>query len=156
MLTTIMTGAASLSTTPERRAVSSFILTASSAEPAWQTVSPALESNPLSFSLCVLLSTPGTSGIILHRPSYDNFDNTASYQYRLNSHHFRAVLAEKFKGLSDASEAMTIGRMLHEVFQRVLLRRQEVGVSLRGVALKDAVMEEIRAVISTLESLNDL
>ena len=65
-------------------------------------------------------------------------------------------MAEIFKGLSDASEAMTIGRMLHEVFQQVLLRRQEVGVSLRGVALKDAVMEEIRAVVSTLESLNDL
>ena len=69
---------------------------------------------------------------------------------------FRAVLAEKFKGLSDTSEAMIIGRMLHEVFQQVLLRRQEVGVSLRGVALKAAVMEGIRGVISTLESLNDL
>lgn len=69
---------------------------------------------------------------------------------------FRAVLAEKFKGLSDASEAMIIGRMLHEVFQRVLLRRQEVDVLLRGVALKAGIMEEIKGVISTLESLNDL
>ena len=51
---------------------------------------------------------------------------------------------------------MIFSRMLHEVFQRVLLRRQEVGVSLRGVALKDAVMEETKVVISTLESLNDL
>ena len=65
-------------------------------------------------------------------------------------------MAEKFKGLSDTSKAMIIGRMLHEVFQRVLLRRQEMGVSLRGVALKDAVMEEITGVVSTLESLNDL
>ena len=65
-------------------------------------------------------------------------------------------MADKFKGLSDASEAMIIGRLLHEVFQRVLLRRQEVGVLLRGVALKDAVIEEIGGVVSTLESLNDL
>ena len=49
-----------------------------------------------------------------------------------------------------------MGRMLHEVFQRVLLRRQEVGVSLKGVALKDAIKEEIRGVVSTLESLNQL
>lgn len=69
---------------------------------------------------------------------------------------FRAVLAEKFKGLSNASEAMIVGRMLHEVFQRVLVRRQKVGVSTRGVALKAVVMEEIKGVVSTLESLNDL
>ena len=68
----------------------------------------------------------------------------------------RAVLADRFKGLSDASEPMIMGRMLHEVFQRVLLRRQEVGVSMRGMALKDAVMEEIRGVVSTLESLDQL
>lgn len=65
-------------------------------------------------------------------------------------------MADKFKGLSDASEAMIIGRLLHEVFQRVLLRQQEVGMLLRGVALKDAVIEEIGGVVSTLESLNDL
>ena len=51
---------------------------------------------------------------------------------------------------------MVIGRMLHEVFQRVLLRRQEEGAALRDKALKDAVSREIQSVVSTLESLNQL
>ena len=68
---------------------------------------------------------------------------------------FRAVLADKFKSYS-GNEAMTIGKLLHEVFQRVLLKRQEVGVSLEGVALRDTVMKEIQGVVSTLESLDQL
>lgn len=69
---------------------------------------------------------------------------------------FRAVLAEKFKGYSGESEVMTIGKMLHQVFQQVLMKIQEVGASLRGVALKDAVSKEIQSVVSTLDSLDQL
>ena len=49
-----------------------------------------------------------------------------------------------------------IGRMLHEVFQRVLSIRQEVGVTLVGVVLRDTVMKEIQSVVSTVESLDQL
>lgn len=66
------------------------------------------------------------------------------------------MLADKFKGYSGESEAMVIGKMLHEVFQRVLLRRQDVGVALVGVDLREAIMKEIQSTVSTLDSLNQL
>ena len=65
-------------------------------------------------------------------------------------------MAEKFKSFSCDNQAMVIGRMLHEVFQRVLSIRQDVGVSLMGVALRDTVMKEIQSVVSTVESLDQL
>ena len=65
-------------------------------------------------------------------------------------------MAERFKGCSSGSEAMTVGKMLHEVFQRVLLRRQEVGVTLRGRALKEVVKEEIQNIVVTIDSLDQL
>ena len=65
-------------------------------------------------------------------------------------------MADKFKDYAGGSEAMVVGKMLHEVFQRVLLRRQEEGAALRDKALKDTVSREIQSVVSTLESLNQL
>lgn len=65
-------------------------------------------------------------------------------------------MSEKFKSFSGESEAMTVGRMLHQVFQQVLLKRQEVGSVLVGVTLREAVLKEIRDVVSTLESLDQL
>ena len=66
------------------------------------------------------------------------------------------MLAEKFKSFSGENEAMIIGRMLHEVFQRVLVTKQEVGVSLVGVALRDTIKKEIQSVVSEVESLDQL
>ena len=65
-------------------------------------------------------------------------------------------MAEKFKSFSGESEAMTVGRMLHQVFQQVLLKRQEVGGAMIGVTLREAVLKEIHNVVSTLESLDQL
>ena len=65
-------------------------------------------------------------------------------------------MAEKFKSFSGESEAMTFGRMLHQVFQQVLLKRQGVVGAMVGVTLRETVLKEICNVISTLESLDQL
>ena len=55
------------------------------------------------------------------------------------------------KGSSSGTEAMVIGRMLHEVFQGALRRKGE------GPPITMAtVMEEIHKVVGTMESLEQL
>ncbi len=69
----------------------------------------------------------------------------------------RAVLSEKFKSQrSTGSEAMLIGQLLHEVFQHVLLRRKEVGPSLSEAKLSDVVIQEIRKVLMSIDTLDQL
>lgn len=70
--------------------------------------------------------------------------------------HLRAVLSDKFKGQKVGSEAMIIGQMLHEVFQRVLLKRQEIGSSLSGDKLVGVVREELENVLLSVKSLEQL
>ena len=68
----------------------------------------------------------------------------------------RAVLAEKFKGIGERSEAMILGQMLHKVFQSTLMRCQEEGASLRGEALVKAIRQSAESTVSALESLDNL
>lgn len=51
---------------------------------------------------------------------------------------------------------MVIGQMLHRVFQATLMKYQKMGVALDGVALKDAISEEIRNIVTSFESLDRL
>ena len=75
----------------------------------------------------------------------------------LTSFLHRAVLSEKFKSQrSGGNEAMVIGQLLHEVFQRVLLRRQEAGPSLSGGELGGVIREEIKKVLNTVDTLDQL
>lgn len=68
----------------------------------------------------------------------------------------RSVLAERFKGISEETEAMILGQMLHKVFQAILMRCQEMGGDMRGVALEEALKKEAGNVVTSLESLNHL
>ena len=49
-----------------------------------------------------------------------------------------------------------MGQLLHQIFQATLTKCQDVGVSLRGVALREAVEEEVRRTLTSLESLDHL
>lgn len=51
---------------------------------------------------------------------------------------------------------MTIGQLLHEVFQRVLLKRQEAGPSLTGAKLVGVIKQEVENVLLSVESLDQL
>ena len=49
---------------------------------------------------------------------------------------------------------MTLGQMLHKIFQATLISHQKA--ALTGGALKDAIKEEIKSTISSLDSLDRL
>ena len=67
------------------------------------------------------------------------------------------MLSEKFKSQRfTGNEAMMIGQLLHEVFQRVLLRRKEIGPSLSGAKLSGVVIQEMRKVLTSIDTLDQL
>lgn len=63
----------------------------------------------------------------------------------------RAVLGDRFSGGGKEGEAMLIGKLLHEVFQRVL-----VGWDRGEEVTKERVKEEICHVTATMETLDQL
>ena len=69
----------------------------------------------------------------------------------------RSVLADKFKMYFGENEAMVLGQMLHAVFQRTLVRCQEVGVAaLQNEVLENIIREEVKKTITSLVTLDRL
>ena len=68
----------------------------------------------------------------------------------------RAVLAERFKGGTERTEAMIIGQMLHKLFQSTIMRCQEEEGLLRGEKLEDVIKESAESIVLSLESLDNL
>ena len=64
----------------------------------------------------------------------------------------RAVLADRFKGVSEPSEAMILGQMLHKIYQATLNNYHEVDEDVRVMMLE----KEIERTVTSLDSLDSL
>ena len=77
-------------------------------------------------------------------------------------------MAEKFKGCFRESEPLVLGQMLHRIFQTIATKYEETGGSqvpqgahredINGTltSLQDAVIEEMKSTLTSMDSLDHL